>query len=43
MARIISNHSLSAVAVEDQTRKNYSFSVRGIFKNPREMIVNIFR
>ena len=31
------------VAVEEQTRKNSNFPVRGIFKNPREIIVNIFR
>ena len=30
-------------AVEEQTRKNSNFPVRGIFKNPREIIVNIFR
>ncbi len=29
--------------VEEQTRKNSNFPVRGIFKNPREIIVNIFR
>ena len=29
--------------VEQQTRKNSNFPVRGIFKNPREIIVNIFR
>jgi hypothetical protein len=30
-------------SVEEQTRKNYNFPVRGIFNNPREIIVNIFR
>ena len=29
--------------VEEQTRKNSNFPVRGIFKNPREIIVNISR
>jgi hypothetical protein len=28
-------------AVEEQTRKNSNFPVREIFKNPREIIVNI--
>jgi hypothetical protein len=31
------------LSVEEQTRKNSNFPVRGIFKNPREIIVNIFR
>jgi hypothetical protein len=31
------------ITVEEQTRKNSNFPVRGIFKNPREIIVNIFR
>jgi hypothetical protein len=31
------------LTVEEQTRKNSNFPVRGIFKNPREIIVNIFR
>ena len=30
-------------SVEEQTRKNSNFPVHGIFKNPREIIVNIFR
>ena len=34
---------LLAYTVEEQTRKNSNFPVRGIFKNPREIIVNIFR
>jgi hypothetical protein len=34
---------LTPYAVEEQTRKNSNFPVRGIFKNPREIIVNIFR
>jgi hypothetical protein len=29
--------------VEEQTRKKSNLPVRGIFKNPREIIVNIFR
>ena len=33
----------SQLTVEEQTRKNSNFPVRGIFKNPREIIVNIFR
>ena len=33
----------SSYSVEEQTRKNSNFPVRGIFKNPREIIVNIFR
>jgi hypothetical protein len=33
----------SSLSVEEQTRKNSNFPVRGIFKNPREIIVNIFR
>jgi hypothetical protein len=34
-------HIVKMYTVEQQTRKN--FPVRGIFKNPREIIVNIFR
>jgi hypothetical protein len=34
---------VSGPTVEEQTRKNSNFPVRGIFKNPREIIVNIFR
>ena len=33
----------NVLSVEEQTRKNSNFPVRGIFKNPREIIVNIFR
>jgi hypothetical protein len=33
----------SIVTVEEQIRKISNFPVRGIFKNPREIIVNIFR
>ena len=35
--------SYSYLAVEQQIRNNSNFPVRGIFKNPREIIVNIFR
>ena len=42
-----SNHGKSFInftlTVEQQTRKNSNFPVRGIFKNPREIIVNILR
>ena len=30
-------------AVEEQTRNFINFPARGIFKNPRKIIVNIFR
>ena len=36
-------HWVLQVTVEEQTRKNSNFPVHGIFKNPREIIVNIFR
>jgi hypothetical protein len=36
-------YPLHTYSVEQQTRKNSNFPVRGIFKNPREIIVNIFR
>ena len=31
------------IAVKEQTRNYSNFPVRGIFKNPREIIVNMFR
>jgi hypothetical protein len=44
MSNLYRGHSIDASyqAVEEQTRNYSNFPVRGIFKNPREMIVNIF-